>query len=271
MDLLKKMSVCLVLIITMAFHAFAQSDFCGIKNTSFQDGEKLSFKVYYNMGRIWITAGEAVLAVNEENIKGRETFHIVGDGKTVRSYEWFYKVRDKYETYIDKQTMLPVKFVRNVNEGGYKINNFVTFDHNRGEAVSTNGVFTVPKCVQDILSAIYYARNINFDRYKPGDKIPFSLFLDDKVYSLYIRYIGKEEITTRSGTYKAIKIAPLLIEGTIFKGGEKMVVWITDDYNHIPLRVNSPILIGSVKVDLMNYERLRNPFSSLIEKKDEDE
>src|SRR5690606_6311878 len=239
----------------------------GITNTSFKDGERLSFKVYYNMGRIWIGAGVADFTVNAEQMNNRKVFHITGDGKTLKSYEWVYKVRDRYETYIDAETMLPHRFVRNVNEGGFKIYNNVNFNQNIGQAVSTNGVFKVPKCVQDVLSAIYYARNIDYSKYKPGDKIPFSMFLDDQVYNLYIRYVGKERITTKYGTFNTIKISPLLIEGNIFKGGEKMMVWVSDDKNHLPVRVDSPILVGSVKVDLMDYNNLRNPLSSLIKKR----
>ncbi len=256
-----------VIALFTALGAQAQNDFCGIKNISFKDGEKLSFKVYYNMGAIWVGAGLAEFNTKMEDYNGHKVFHITGDGKTLKSYEWFYKVRDRYETYIDAETMLPHKFIRNVNEGGFKIHNNVTFNQSLGRAVSTNGSFTVPKCIQDVLSAIYYARNIDYNKYKPGDKIPFSMFLDDEVFNLYIRYVGKEQITTKYGTFNAIKISPLLIDGTIFKGGEKMMVWVSDDNNHIPLRVDSPILVGSIKVDLMGYENLRNPFTSLLSKK----
>jgi Protein of unknown function (DUF3108) len=115
-----------------------------------------------------------------------------------------------------------------------------------------------------VLSAIYYARNINFDKYKPGDKIPFNMFLDDEVYNLYIRYIGKEVIKTRYGKFRSIKFKPMLIKGTIFEGGEKMTVWVSDDMNHIPLRIESPITVGSVKVDMMGYKNLRHPVTSML-------
>lgn len=262
-----KISLAVSLYTMITLPATAQNDFCGIKNISFQEGEKLFFKVYYNMGRIWVGAGDASFAVTSEMYNNRRVYHVVGDGKTMKSYEWFYKVRDVYETYIDMETMLPVKFVRNVNEGGFKIYNNVSFNQSIGQAVSTNGIYTVPKCVQDVLSAIYYARNIDYNKYQPGAKIPFSMFLDDQVYNLYIRYVGKERIETRYGTFNAIKITPLLIEGTIFKGGEKMAVWVTDDNNHLPVRVDSPILVGSIKVDLIGYDKLRNPLTGLVSKK----
>jgi Protein of unknown function (DUF3108) len=256
-----------MLLLPLGYASAQDGEFCGMKNTSFQDGEKLYFKVYYNMSALWVGAGEARFNVVPEEMNGRKVYHIIGDGKTLKSYEWFYKVRDRYETYIDAETMLPLKFIRNVNEGGFKIYNNVTFNHSANQATSTNGTFKVPNCVQDVLSAIYYARNIDFNKYKPGDKIPFNMFLDDAVYNLYVRYIGKERITTKYGTFNTIKFSPLLIQGTIFKGGEKMTVWVTDDANHLPVRVDSPILVGSIKVDLMGYEKIRNPLTSLIKKK----
>lgn len=264
---LKKFALFCTILVIAALYANAQNDFCGLTNNSFREGEQLHFKVYYNMGPMWVGAGEADFQANLEQLNGRNVYHITGDGKTLKSYEWFYKVRDRYESFIDVETLLPAKFIRNVNEGGFKIYNLVTFNHSTAQATSTNGTFKVPACVQDVLSAIYYARNIDFNKYKPGDKIPFSMFLDDHVYNLYVRYIGKEKITTKYGTFNTIKLSPLLIEGTIFKGGEKMMVWVGDDANHLPVRVDSPILVGSIKVDLMGYDKLKHPLTSLIKKK----
>src|SRR5258706_264273 len=72
---------------------------------------------------------------------------------------------------------------------------------------------------------------------------------------------------TKYGKFRAIKFRPLLIKGTIFSGGEKMTVWVSDDENHIPLRVESPIVVGKVKVDMMGNKNLRHPLTSLIKLK----
>lgn len=216
------------------------------------------------MGFVWIHAGDAIFSAKETEHNGRKAFHIKGDGKTLKSYEWFYKVQDLYESYVDHETLLPMRFVRNVNEGGFKFNQDVKFDRNEKKAIASGKTYTITPCTQDVLSAIYFARNIDYSKYQPGDRIPFEMFLDDKIYSLYIKYLGKEQIQTKKGTFRAIKIAPLLIEGTLFSGGEKMTVWVSDDRNHVPLRINSPIAVGSIKVDLMEYENLLNPFESLI-------
>ena len=141
----------------------------------------------------------------------------------------------------------------------------VVFNRETNTAITNKGVYKTPECVQDVVSAVFNARNIDFNKYKPNEKIPFKMFLGNEVYSLYIRYLGKEKIKTRFGTFHAIKFKPLLIKGEMFKGGEGMVVWVSDDANHLPLRIESPIVVGTVKVDMTGYKNLRHTLSARIE------
>lgn len=254
----------IALLIFISFPLQAGNDFCDIRNSAFVAGESLTFRVFYTVAGMYVGAGEAVFTSSLEQLNNKPVYHIVGDGKTFSFYDNFFKVRDKYETYIDTTTLQPYKFIRNVYEGGYKKYENVTFNKTTNTAITNDGVYRVPGCVQDVLSAIYYSRNIDFDKYKPGDKIPFTLFLDKELFAMYIRYMGKETIKTKYGKFKAIKFKPLLIKGTIFEGGEKMTVWVSDDKNRIPVRVESPISVGSIKVDMMSYRNLRHPLSSLI-------
>ncbi len=243
----------------------SENPFCGLTNKAFQPGEVVTMKVFYNTMGMYIGAGEATFTTTLEKFNGKESYHCVGEGKSYPFFDKFFKVRDRYETYIDTTNMLPLKFLRNVDEGGQKIYNNVTFNQTNATAISTNGIFKTSDCIQDVISAIYYARNIDFNKYKAGDKIPFDMFLDDQVYHLYLRYLGKETVKTRYGKFRAIKFKPLLIKGTIFAGGEQMTAWVSDDPNHLLLRVESPISVGSVKVDMFGYRNLRYPLSSLIE------
>ncbi len=257
-------SIAIFLIIFTALSTKAGDEFCGTRNTTFSPGELVTMKVFYNTMGMYIGAGESTFSVTLEKFNGKPTYHCVGQGKSYPFFDKFFKVNDKYETYIDTATMLPIKFIRNVSEGGHKIYNNVTFNHSAGTAVSTNGVFKIPGCVQDVVSAMYYARNLNYTKLKLNDRIPFDMFLDDEVNHLYLRYMGKETVKTRYGKFKSIRLKPLLVKGTMFDGGEKMNVWISDDANHLPLRVESPITVGNIKVDMMEYKNLRYPLTSLI-------
>jgi len=252
------------LIILTTLSLRAGDEFCGARNTAFSSGEVITMKVYYTTLGMYIAAGDATFTTTLEKFNGRPAYHCVGVGKSYSFFDNFFKVRDRYESYIDTSTMLPLKFIRDVSEGGYKIYNNVTFNHSAGTAITTNGVFKIPNCIQDVVSAMYYARNIKFDKYNVNDKIPFDMFLDDEVHHLYLRYVGKETIKTRYGKFRSIKLRPLLVKGTMFEGGEKMTVWVSDDANRLVLRVESPISVGSVKVDMMGYKNLRYPVSSMI-------
>jgi hypothetical protein len=243
------------------------SEFCGgIRNHAFQAGEVLRYRVNYGVAGLRLTTGgDASFTTTLEKFQGKEVYHLVGEGKTTPFYDKFFKVRDKYESYVDTATLQPYKFLRDVNEGGYKTYENVSFIKAAHTAGTNTGVYNVPDCIQDVLSAIFYARNIDFNRYKPNDKIPFDMFLDRQVYHLYIRYLGKETIRTSYGKFRTIKFRPLLVKGTMFEGGEKMTVWVSDDPNHIAVRIESPITVGKVSVDMSYYRNLRYPLSSLID------
>ena len=246
------------------FSLSADNDFCVVDNVSFNGNEQVQFKIFYNIIGLYVDAGTASFTSSLAKINNKPVYHIVGLGTSNPSYDWIFKVRDRYETYIDTATLKPYRFVRHVEEGGYRKDELVNFNHEERKAISAKGSVDVPACIQDVLSAIYYARNIDFSKRTIGEKIPFSMFIDDEVHNLYIRYLGKEVVKTKYGIFHAIKFKPMLIEGTVFKGGELMTVWVSDDGNHLPLRIESPISVGSVKVDMMKFKNIRYPFSSLI-------
>ena len=194
-----KKIVLFLLLISISRRLTAGDDFCGIRNTSFQDGESISFVVFYNVIGMYVNAGDATFNVSLDRVNNKPAYHVVGIGTSNPSYDWIFKVRDRYETYFDTANLQPLKFIRNIDEGGFKKTENVSFNQQTNTAVTTNGVFKVPSCVQDVLSAIYYARNIDFSRLQPDDKIPFNMFLDNEVHNLYIKYEGREIIKTKYG------------------------------------------------------------------------
>jgi hypothetical protein len=112
---------------------------------------------------------------------------------------------------------------------------------------------------------VYAVRNLDFQHLEVNEKVYLNFFLDNELFPSYFKYLGKEIVRTKFGKFKAIKIAPVLVKGSMFEGGERMTIWVTDDENHIPIRIETPIIVGSIKVDMKSYERLRYPLSSLIE------
>ncbi len=228
-----------------------------IKNVAFQRGEVLKFRIHYG----FIDAGEAILEVKKDvrTFAGRDCYHVVGTGRTLGAFDWFFKVRDRYESVIDEQSMIPWLFIRRVDEGGYKINQNVSFNHYKDSATSEKATIAIPENTQDIVSAFYYARTIDFTNAKVGDQYEITGYLDDATLPLNLKFLGREELKTKKGTFRCVKLRPMLQEGRVFKEQEDMTVWISDDKNRIPIRVQTNILIGSIKMDLTDYENLLNP------------
>ncbi len=232
-------------------------------NTAFKAGEVLSYRLHYG----FIDAGTATLEVKPEiqEFGGHQVYYVEGEGHSNKTFDLFFKVRDVYKTYIDKEALVPWYFIRRVNEGGFKFSQDYLFNHytKKVDIVGDTNKYNVPEGVQDMLSSFYYARNIDFTGAKENGIYEIPSFVDKQNWTLKIRYVGKETINTDVGKFKCLKFRPIIQTGNIFKNEEDLSVWITDDKNHIPMRAQAKILVGSVKMDITGYKNLANPTSKV--------
>ncbi len=259
--LMKRLFLLVTLLLTSTF-SIAQYKL--MSQPAFKPGEQIRYTVFYNVIGIFVNAGTATFNTALTRLNNTPAYHVVAEGVTNKKYDWIFKVRDRYESYFDTEHYRSLKFYRNINEGSFKHEEEVHFNHDRKTATTGKRTYKLKNHVFDVINAMYFARNIDYDAYKVGDRITIDMFLDNQVYNTYIEYLGKETIKTRYGTFRAIKLRPLLIQGNIFKDADKMYLWVTDDANHIPVRVESPISVGSIKVDLMEYSNLKFPLESLV-------
>ena len=261
------MYIRLTLLLLLPFLAQAQQD-CFPMNTAFKSGELIEYDVKYNWGIIWVDAGEVSFMVDDTVYQGKKAYWFKGYGRSKPKWDWVYKVRDSFDAVGTLQQLKPLYFRRNTSEGDYLVDNEYWYDHSNKKIqtkVSNSKKDDILKskipydqCVWDLLSAVYYARNIDYKKYSTNDKIPFNLIIDGKVNNLYVRYLGKEALETPSGkVFNTIKFSALLVDGTIFAGGEDMTVWVTDDENKIPLKVEAKIQVGWVKAYLKNTKGLK--------------
>lgn len=250
----------------------SSSDACFIENKAFQGGEEITYKLYYNWNFVWIPAGEAVFKVTDEG----EQYHLSVFGRTYKSYEWFFKVRDYYDTYIDKESLLPTLSLRDVKEGGYTVYDKVAFQQNERKAIAERGrtketikeyhEIELDGCMHDILSIVYFTRNLEFKALEEKQSIPVKVFMDKKANPLQVRYIGKEadKKIKGLGRFNTQVISPEVIVGDVFKEDDQMKIWVSDDGNRIPLLIESPVSVGSVKAVLKEYKGLKHDFSALL-------
>lgn len=230
------------------------------KNSAFKEGEILTYRMHYGL----LNAGGAVLEVKPQilDVNGRKLYHIVGTGFTTGAADWFFKVRDRYETYMDKDALIPWLFVRRVDEGGFKFSQDYKFNHyTRKVDVGNNEKFDIPVGIQDMVSAFYTARNLDLSNAQPGDLYTLDCFLDKEIWPLKIKFIGREVIETDIGKFRCLKFRPIVQKGRVFKKEEDLNVWISDDNNHIVMRAQADVIIGSIKMDITSVKNLANGMS----------
>lgn len=242
-------------------------DATAVENGTFKHGEKLTYKIYYNWNFVWLAAGEVTFQVFDED----KQYHYRAHGTTYSSYEWFFKVRDTYDSWVDKNTMLPTYSERSIEEGKYRIFEKINFNQaNKKTTVTrskkrgdpeTKTEHTVQDNVHDVLSSLYFLRTIDFAKKQKGAEEPFRIFMDQEEYPLKMRYLGKEEgkkIRGLNGKFNTLKFEPQVIVGNVFKDDTKMAVWVSDDENRIPILIESPVSVGSVKMVLKDYQGLKH-------------
>lgn len=237
---------------------------------AFQHGEQLTYKIYYNLNFIWVPAGEVTFKIYDEG----NQYHYKAKGETYDSYEWFFSAKDEYDSWVDKNTLLPNYSERSVNEGNYHIFEKISFNQSgkkmtvwrsskRGEKEEKTEHIVQAEC-NDVLSSLYNLRNVDYGSQAAGYAVPFSIFMDKAEYPLKMKYMGREDNKKvyKMGRYKTLRFQPEVIAGNVFKEDAQMSVWVSDDSNHIPLLIESPVSVGSVKMVLKEYWGLKYPFDA---------
>lgn len=262
---LYKQRIALLSILLLATVAFGfillppGDDFRKVNNQAFREGEKLTFDVKYG----FVHAGVATMSIPQtKRISGRDAYHILFEVSSVPSFDWVFKVRDRYETYVDVQGIFPWRFEQHVREGKYSRDFSAFFDHRKGKAKTSDGEYSIPRYVNDIMSAFYYARTIDYSKMKPGERVKLYNFYKDKVYDLDVRYLGKERIKVSAGTFDCIMVEPLVQEGGLFKSEGNIIIWLTNDDIKMPVKVKTKIVIGSIDAELTAYEGLNGRLNS---------
>jgi len=251
-------------IFVLLFLLFAGTAFGQVANVLtepvFKAGEQLGYKFKYG----FFTGAEGELKVQDgEKINGHATYHIIAQGNTAGAFDVFYKVRNQYESLIDRENLRPYLYTENRKEGSWKHTDKVSFDHQTGKITANKGVFTSQGKVFDFVSAYYFARSIDVAKLKVGDKFDIPYFLDDGIYKLNVIYLGKETVKIGLGKFNCHKFNPSIIPGRIFKKNSKLYLWITDDGNHIPVKANVDLIVGSVTMELTSTKGLKYALNPL--------
>ncbi len=252
-------------LLLLMLSAFVQQDQVARPVRAYQAKEVLEYRVHYGL----ITAGEAVMEVHPDHymVNGKVCHKITITGRSSGSFDLVMTIRDTWGTYIDTASLIPQKTYRDIRENNYRLKENVQFNyatktasvlHEHKDGRKETKEYVIPNSLQDMVSGAYYLRNINFNNLKIGDTIKVKGFFEDKVYDMQIKYAGKEKIHTKFGKINAIKLQPIMPNNETFDGGNSIRVWVSDDFNKVPLKIEADMFVGAVAIDLKSYKGLKH-------------
>ncbi|MDL1913280.1 MAG: DUF3108 domain-containing protein [Bergeyella sp.] len=232
-----------------------------LRNISF--GERLTYRIHYGI----LTAGTCTLSTQEKQYAGLRHMYVLGRGSTSGFMRTFFKVEDRYETYINLETGLPSYYIRNVKEGNYTQNLHAKFDkknefvylYDKEKPEEEPKKIKTVKNLQDMLSAFYYLRSFKTGDIKVGDIYDLNVWIDKEIFPFRIKIVAEETIKTQLGRINCLKIMPQVKDGRVFKNKESVIIWVSNDANYIPISVKAELLVGSLKADLSSHTRVKYP------------
>ena len=217
-------------------------------------GEKLLYSIeYQGIGITFITAGHAYLRVDSalSSDRGAPAYHLVNETWSTPTFSFFYRVHDRSESYVDYQSLTSLAFHKKIEEGGYRHEESVEFDHQKNKAYYSTGqtVDLVPGS-KDILLSLFYARLFPLEL---GKSLSIDNHTDKVNYPLEVKVHKKETIGTVLGKMECLVIEPVLRTPGLFESKGRLLIWLTNDARRIPVLMKSKIIIGSINAVLQEY------------------
>jgi hypothetical protein len=238
------------------------------QQVAFEDGEWFKFRIHYGV----FNASYAEMKIEKARLKGKPVYHIKGKGKSTGLLHLFFKVNDKYETYIDRETVKPYRFIRKIDEGGHTKNIQIDFNHEAGTAIvhdkkhKEKTTVNIEPSTQDMMSAFYHLRNmVDIKTLKLGDEFTLPMFFDKENFDFKLSYLGEEAVKTKFGRVASLKFRPYVQSGRVFKEEESLTVWISKDENKIPLKIQAKLAVGSLTADLEAFKGLKHSFKIIAD------
>jgi hypothetical protein len=233
-----------------------------LDQTAFAIGERL----VYDVGYSFITAGEAIFSIPAiDTIQGRECYQVLFTVNSTKTFSFFYKVEDRYETILDKKGIFPWRFTQRIREGKYSNDFSAEFDQLENIATTKAGKYPIPPYVHDVVSAMFYVRTLDYSKRRAGEKIYLQNFFKDTTYQLAVKFLGFQQISVDAGKFNCVLVEPMIMEGGLFKSDGRIIIWMTNDERKIPVKVSTKVVIGSIDAELREYSGINGPIKAKVE------
>ncbi|MFT7297456.1 MAG: hypothetical protein ACI81S_000316 [Sphingobacteriales bacterium] len=239
--------------------AFSQDRF---EPLPFQIGEQFKFSIEFGV----FQAALATVSVKptEKTFDGKSAYWISGRGETTGAFDFFIKIRNNYDSYVDAETLLPHLYVENVREGSYKRQGYLKFNRSDNTVTNKDSVFEVKPGVHDIISAFFHSRTVQLDTANNKDSIyVVNCFLGKEQFTVGFKFLGTKNIKTKWGLVNCMMFRPIIKSGVTFTENEDAILYVTNDYNRMPILAKVDLIVGSLELNLIDFGGLKHPMTSL--------
>lgn len=249
---------------------------CKIENTFFQAGETITMDLYFKYGIIYTKAGTSTLKMENANFNGTSAYKMSLTARTTGAAKTFYTVNDTLSAFMTKQ-LVPLQFEKRAHEGDDHTYETATYSYTGGKVNVKakrikNGnprfdeTISFSNCVYDMISVVYYARTLDYSNMKKGDSKKVEFITGKRKVSMSIEHDGivKQDANDKK-KYECIKLVLSILspdEKAFENKEEAMTVYITNDKNRMPIRLDSKLKVGSTRAILKSYSGNKYPIAT---------
>lgn len=245
---------------------------------SFGEGEKLTYVVSYRAALVPnMEAGEITIRSSSTTLNDKPVYNVYGNAKVFSHFKWFFDLNDTYQSWLDKSTLKPLAHSYRIREGKHRVNCDYAYDwenmgvstyyHNLKREKGRSKYMRLTNNSMDPMALFANFRSQDMSGFTAGKSGNLRLVLDDTIRTITYTFCGREQHTVKKiGTFNALKFSCTIAtsSGESFEDGSEFFLWVTDDKNKMPLYLESPIKVGSVRATLTSYSNLKYSLTAKI-------
>lgn len=258
--------LCMALLSLAPLTANAQ---CSSDNTAFQSGETLIYDLYFNWKFVWVKVGSASMNTTKTTYGGQPAYRSYLITRGSKRADKFFVMRDTLMAYTGLD-LVPKYYAKKAFEGETYRKNEVWYNYPNGQCAvkmryqrnALTPQFKEEKskyCAFDMISMLMRARSFSAEGMKVGHRINFLMADGRHCEWKSIVYRGKKKFKVENSniTYRCLVFS--FVEKEDGKEKDIVTFYITDDKNHLPVRLDMNLNFGTAKAFLKSARGLRNP------------